>query len=62
MLEFTRFTCPHCWSEVEIPVDGAEGTQEYVEDCSVCCRPIRLRVRVGANGALGDVEASREND
>jgi len=43
--------CPYCWQEVEITVDISGGRdQEYVEDCSVCCRPWNVRVRLTESG------------
>ena len=41
-----RITCPHCWEEIEIVIDRSVPEQQYVEDCSVCCRPILLSVVV----------------
>jgi len=36
-------TCPHCGEPLETYVDPGGGErQEYVEDCAVCCRPIRF--------------------
>jgi hypothetical protein len=33
-------TCPFCGQAEEITFDEGGGAhQEYVEDCSVCCRP-----------------------
>lgn len=33
--------CPHCGEVIDLYVDPGGGeVQEYVEDCSVCCRPI----------------------
>jgi hypothetical protein len=38
--------CPYCGEAVDIALDPAGGAdQEYVEDCQVCCRPWRVRVR-----------------
>ena len=38
--------CPHCGAPVSVLVDPGSGpVQEYVEDCEVCCRPWRVRVR-----------------
>jgi hypothetical protein len=35
--------CPYCGQTIEIYVDPGGGErQEYIEDCSVCCRPIRF--------------------
>lgn len=39
--------CPHCGEPTDTFVDeGGGGTQDYIEDCCVCCRPIRFRVTV----------------
>ena len=36
-------TCPHCGEPIDVYVDPGGGEyQEYVEDCSVCCRPILI--------------------
>lgn len=36
-------TCPHCGEPIDVYIDPGGGTeQQYVEDCSVCCRPILL--------------------
>ncbi|MBX3130249.1 MAG: CPXCG motif-containing cysteine-rich protein [Polyangiaceae bacterium] len=38
--------CPWCGEPVSIFVDPGGGeAQSFVEDCSVCCRPIRLHAR-----------------
>jgi hypothetical protein len=38
--------CPYCGEVIEIVVDPSVDHQEYIEDCSVCCRPIQLAVSV----------------
>ena len=38
------FTCPHCWETISVLVDPSAQEQTYIEDCSVCCRPIRIHV------------------
>jgi hypothetical protein len=44
--------CPYCAEEVEIALDpGSGATQEYVEDCQVCCQPWRVVVAYGEDGA-----------
>jgi Cysteine-rich CPXCG len=44
--------CPYCGERVVIGLDPDGGTtQEYVEDCQVCCRPWRVRVSYGETGA-----------
>jgi hypothetical protein len=43
--------CPYCGEPVEILLDAGGGdVQEYVEDCEVCCRPWRVRVRYARDG------------
>ena len=35
--------CPHCGEPLDDYVDPGGGErQDYVEDCAVCCRPIRF--------------------
>jgi transposase-like protein len=47
--------CPYCGEENIIVVDESAGrTQQYVEDCQVCCRP--WQVIVTADGDDIDVE------
>lgn len=43
--------CPYCGEEVQIAVDpGGGSTQEYVEDCQVCCQPWRVIVHYDGDG------------
>lgn len=44
-------TCPYCGESVTIELDPAGGTtQEYVEDCQVCCQPWQVRVQYDDSG------------
>jgi hypothetical protein len=44
--------CPHCGEELVMGLDPGGGTsQEYVEDCQVCCHPCRVRVSYDDSGA-----------
>jgi len=44
--------CPSCGETAVIGLDPGGGTaQEYVEDCPICCRPWRVRVRYDDAGA-----------
>jgi hypothetical protein len=46
--------CPHCGAIVSIELDPAGGrSQEYVQDCDVCCRPWQVNVWFDATGAAG---------
>ena len=43
--------CPCCGEAVEIGLDpGSGASQEYVEDCQVCCRPWRVCVNYREDG------------
>ena len=44
--------CPHCGEPASIALDpGSGASQEYVEDCPVCCRPWRVLVHYNADGS-----------
>ncbi len=45
MDETIDYTCPHCGEAILLAIDPTGGaSQEYVEDCPVCCNPNRLRI------------------
>jgi transcription elongation factor Elf1 len=45
------YVCDACGEEIVVPVDLSAGeSQEYVEDCPVCCRPNVIRVEVSDGG------------
>jgi hypothetical protein len=54
--------CPYCGETFETEIDTSGGSQEYIEDCYVCCRPILFRVEVDVDGELTGLEVQREND
>lgn len=45
------YACPSCGEEIVVPVDLSAGnTQEYIEDCPVCCHPNVIHVEVDDDG------------
>lgn len=60
MIETVSYRCPACGERVESVVDSSAGDCVLTEDCPVCCRPLRLSLRVEADGTLGGVEVERE--
>jgi hypothetical protein len=52
-------TCPHCGERIPLILDLSGGDQDDIQDCEVCCSPIRViyTVQQGALGALS-IEAS----
>ena len=60
-LETVDVQCPYCWETIDILVDCSVESQEYIEDCQVCCRPIEFDILVDEDGlpsvtALSDDE------
>jgi len=50
--------CPFCGETITVFADCSEDRQTYIEDCSVCCRPIQVEV-LSADGELVSVNAGR---
>ena len=45
------YICDACGEEIVIPLDLSAGSsQEYVEDCPVCCRPNVVHVEIDEDG------------
>lgn len=36
------FHCPYCGERISMVLDLSIPTQTYIEDCEVCCNPIRI--------------------
>src|SRR5579884_1587809 len=54
MKDEASYTCDSCGEEIVVPIDLSAGTsQEYVEDCPVCCRPNVIHVEVDEEGTCG---------
>ncbi len=52
--------CPYCGEPVDVYVDPGGGPeQDLIEDCSVCCRPMRLRVNYDEETGEYQVNAQR---
>jgi hypothetical protein len=55
--EIVALHCPYCDASIHLIVDPSEDSQEYVEDCEVCCQPMVVVTE-------GDriIHLAREND
>ena len=53
--------CPYCGEIIEVDVDCSETNQSYIEDCSVCCRPININIEIGFDEQVS-VFATHENE
>lgn len=77
-LETVTIQCPWCWEMTDITIDPGvpldmleQGStvdsafyepQSYVEDCSVCCRPMTLKVTTSTPNGKPVIRVEREND
>ncbi|MFQ5551796.1 MAG: CPXCG motif-containing cysteine-rich protein [Gemmatimonadales bacterium] len=57
-----RVACPYCGETFEATIDISAGSQEYTEDCYVCCRPIAFHTVIDLEGNLAGVKLCREDD
>jgi len=42
--------CPYCGENIALSIDNSVAEQDYYEDCSVCCRPIRIVQSIDVEG------------
>ena len=52
--------CPYCGEMIDILIDLSIETQEYTEDCSVCCRP--MVVTINTSQVESSVSVRSENE
>jgi len=62
VIEQALVTCPACWETIELTLDLSAGSQTYTEDCSVCCRPMTVRLYVAPGGEDYSVEVEAESE
>jgi len=43
-------------------VDVSGGSQQYIEDCQVCCRPIECHLEVSPDGEQATLTTHRDDD
>lgn len=60
-LTYSNITCPYCYSEFSTEVDVTGGSQEYYEDCQICCNPLALSIRIDDNGEITHIEVMPGN-
>ena len=53
--------CPYCGEENVLLIDPSIDEQDYVEDCQVCCQPMRVHASI-SDGEVVMVDVRREND
>lgn len=60
-LEEVDVICPYCGEAISVFIDASSGTQEYYEDCSVCCAPILFLLSVDEAGEIS-LTLKRDNE
>jgi Cysteine-rich CPXCG len=59
MFETTaEVNCPYCGETITVFLDLSVESQNYIEDCSVCCQPMMISYSV-ADGELAQVSAEQ---
>ena len=61
MLPSTDLQCPYCGEIITLFIDASAGDQHYIEDCQVCCRPIRIVLSIDDDGSV-EVRGYAEDD
>ena len=61
MLDTQDIECPYCGEFISLVLDASAGSQRYIEDCHVCCRPITVVLDVDTEGAV-NVHAQSQDD
>ena len=51
-LEDRWVSCPYCGERIEIVLDRSVKSQNYIEDCEVCCRPMKISVERCEDGTV----------
>ena len=53
MKDEASYVCDACGEEIVVPIDLSAGSsQEYVEDCPVCCRPNVVHIEIDEDGDM----------
>jgi len=60
LLQTRNLDCPYCGEQIQLVIDCSIASQEYIEDCQVCCRPINILINV--EGEDVQVQVTHENE
>ena len=50
VLETVDNHCSYCGEPIQLLIDCSVHSQDYIEDCQVCCRPIAISATVDSEG------------
>jgi hypothetical protein len=51
-METKTVQCPYCGETFELAVDTSVGSQRFITDCEVCCRPLEVAAECEAGHVL----------
>lgn len=60
LLQTHDLDCPYCGESNQIMVDCSVSSQEYIEECQICCKPINIYINVDNNNV--QINATSENE
>ena len=54
--------CPYCGELFETTIDTSGGSQDYIEDCQVCCQATEFSLKVGLDHEVISLTTRRDSD
>lgn len=54
--------CPHCGETIGSVVDLTDSSREFIEDCQVCCQPMRVLLDTSEAGVFRGITTARLDD
>ena len=54
--------CPYCGESFAVLIDASAGSQQYYEDCSVCCAPIFFSINIDSEDNILAIDVKRDDD
>jgi transcription elongation factor Elf1 len=46
------FNCPYCAQKISMLIDLSVSSQNYVEDCEICCSPIEVSYQADGDDVI----------
>ena len=46
------FNCAYCGELISVILELSETSQQYIEDCEVCCRPMQIHATTSNDGSV----------
>ena len=54
--------CPYCGEEFVALIDLSSGSNSYIEDYEICCRPIKFQLECAETGEISNITLWRDDD